>query len=635
MFDLVPVDHDPFADPPFKLIPVDHDPFAVGPAAQPADPAMAAAAAAAPQLVPVDHDPFAAAPTGAPPQIIVHPRSPNAPLDNPAGVDGIDDWFVPAADGYPDDWFIPAPLATPGQSGPGAQSNATVPPVSNPPAVRPDPSAAYWSLIPASRAGAFAWHPPIFLNSAGQFPSPAPAYDPPILPAGGLFGSIGRKLAASVNGPGIGYGLFGSRVKLPAASTDAPPSILGAGSNSAPSSIYPPYLGGSALPSYLADPTTPPNQSPFPSFAQFPDSTTAGAFPLGPWNSPSDITFQAPVTAAPPTRSILFNQAPAAWDPGAPDRNAANLEQTARTLGVSDLSLSKTGAPVVSPAPQLTITPQQALDFAHLVSPNLVDYLTKTLPPAPPLPSTPGKIPSSDNPYGPGAAFEGVTWLLAGLERGIVGPFEGVAGAVERSATDAALQGTRTALGAPALIGGNLPPEASGRIVAALQAAVNAGSLTRVRATVLLQRANGVGEAGGAKLEGPLARWLPKYDGTTYGLLITNEGRVVPLQSGPPRSFTRYPPSKHAEGKGAIWIRENGSSGGVLYHNNPEGTCGLCDRQLRTLLPSKAVLDVVPPPDAVPKNALAVTKPKPYIGNDIVPNPLPKIRQPDLFGNQP
>ena len=112
MFDLVPVDHDPFADPPFKLIPVDHDPFAVGPPAQPADPATAAAAA--PQLVPVDHDPFAAAPTGALPRIIVHPISPNAPPDSPADADGPDDWFVPMADGYPDDWFVPAPVATPG-----------------------------------------------------------------------------------------------------------------------------------------------------------------------------------------------------------------------------------------------------------------------------------------------------------------------------------------------------------------------------------------------------------------------------------------------------------------------------------------------------------------------------------------
>jgi hypothetical protein len=258
-FDLVSVDHDPFADPPVKLIPVDHDPFAVGPAAQPAGPAMPTAAA--PRLVPVDHNPFAAAPTDALPRIIVHPISPNAPSD----ADGIDDWFVPMADGYPDDWFVPPPLATPapGQSGPSAQSNAVVPPLSNPPAVWPDPSAAYWSLIPASRAGAFDWHPPIFPNSAGQFPLAPPAYDPPALPTGGLFGGIGRKLAASANGPGIGYGLFGNPVRLRAVNTDAPPSILGpiaplpytaptfASNSVLSSSTYPPYLGGSALPSYL------------------------------------------------------------------------------------------------------------------------------------------------------------------------------------------------------------------------------------------------------------------------------------------------------------------------------------------------------------------------------------------------
>jgi hypothetical protein len=287
------------------------------------------AGAAAPQLVPVDHDPFAVAPTGALPRIIVHPKPLNAPPETPAGSDGPDDWFVPTADGYPNDWFVPAPLATPGpgQSGPSAQSNTAVPPLSNPPAVRPDPSAAYWSLIPASRAGAFAWHPPIFPNSAGQLPSPSPAYDPPVLPVGGLFGGIGRKLAASVNGLGTGYGLFGNPVRLPAANTDGPPSIFGDiaplpytapafVSNPTLSSTYPPYLGGSALPSYLADPPPPPNQSPPASLPQLQGPTSTGVSPLGPWNSPPAIPFQYPAAAAPPTRSVLFNQAPAAWDLG-------------------------------------------------------------------------------------------------------------------------------------------------------------------------------------------------------------------------------------------------------------------------------------------------------------------------------
>jgi len=182
MVDLIPVDHDPFDDPPADLIPVDHDPFAVGPVAQPADPAAAGAGTAAPQLVPVDHDPFAAARTGVIPRIIVHPMTSNPPPDNPAGADGIDDWFVPTADGYPDDWFVPAPVATPGQSGPGAQSNAAVPPLSNPPALRPDPFAAFGSLIPTSRVGAMAWDPPIFPGDSTSFSPDRPT--PSVWPAG-------------------------------------------------------------------------------------------------------------------------------------------------------------------------------------------------------------------------------------------------------------------------------------------------------------------------------------------------------------------------------------------------------------------------------------------------------------------
>jgi hypothetical protein len=87
-----------------------------------------------------------------------------------------DDWFVPESDGYPDDWFVPA-SAAPGTTQPtpdpqvDAANSATTPQ----PAPRPDPFADYWPRIPASRAGAMAWHPPIFLNSPGQSPLPAPA----------------------------------------------------------------------------------------------------------------------------------------------------------------------------------------------------------------------------------------------------------------------------------------------------------------------------------------------------------------------------------------------------------------------------------------------------------------------------
>jgi hypothetical protein len=98
------------------------------------------------------------------------------PAQPSGGADGPDDWFVPASDGYPDDWFLPA-------SGvPGTAQPASGPPLSsaNPtltarPTARPDPLAAYWSRVPASRVGAMAWHPPIFLDSTKQFPLTVPA----------------------------------------------------------------------------------------------------------------------------------------------------------------------------------------------------------------------------------------------------------------------------------------------------------------------------------------------------------------------------------------------------------------------------------------------------------------------------
>jgi hypothetical protein len=106
------------------------------------------------------------------PHIVV---SPKPPPDAPAP-DGIDDWFVPwqategpndwvapgsrSADGYPDDWIAPPPAAL----GTGQLSSARPPNAANSasfhPALPPDPFAAYWSTIPASRVGAMAWDPP-------------------------------------------------------------------------------------------------------------------------------------------------------------------------------------------------------------------------------------------------------------------------------------------------------------------------------------------------------------------------------------------------------------------------------------------------------------------------------------------
>ena len=169
MFDFVPVDHDPFADPPVKADSGRSRSafFQVGPVAQPADPAMAAAAAAAPresqcQSITI-HLAARANRSAATANHRPIPASPNAPLEQSRrGVDGIDDWFVPAADGYPDrHWFIPKPLATPGQSGPGAQSNAT-----RSACLQPALRFGRILLRPTGRSSRravpalFAWHPP-------------------------------------------------------------------------------------------------------------------------------------------------------------------------------------------------------------------------------------------------------------------------------------------------------------------------------------------------------------------------------------------------------------------------------------------------------------------------------------------
>jgi hypothetical protein len=108
---------------------------------------------------------------------------------------GLDDWVAPAPapsrpaaqvspvtaidpqDGGLDDWIPPTPSPAPGaaQPAPSPQPSVAGPGTSNPPAGPPDLRAAYWSLIPASRAGAMAWHPPIFLPSNPFSPENIPA----------------------------------------------------------------------------------------------------------------------------------------------------------------------------------------------------------------------------------------------------------------------------------------------------------------------------------------------------------------------------------------------------------------------------------------------------------------------------
>jgi hypothetical protein len=146
---------------------------------------------------------------------------------------------------------------------------------------------------------------------------------------------------------------------------------------------------------------------------------------IGPANAP----------AATPPRSVLFNNSPAPWDLGARERDLASLGQGAQSLGFSDLPISKSGQPIVPTRPQLSTAQEQALYAARLLSPNLVDYLTKTLPPPAPFPSAPGKIPSLDNPYAVLAALEAGTSLIP--EARTPGM---AASVVERGAAEAALE---------------------------------------------------------------------------------------------------------------------------------------------------------------------------------------------------
>jgi RHS repeat-associated protein len=115
---------------------------------------------------------------------------------------------------------------------------------------------------------------------------------------------------------------------------------------------------------------------------------------------------------------------------------------------------------------------------------------------------------------------------------------------------------------------------------------------------------------------------LPAFDGTTRGVLRLNEGGPdVPLASGAaPAQYRNYPAAGHVEGQAAIIIRQRGSTGGTVWHNNPRGTCPMCRSNVPTLLPERSILNVVPPENAVaPPGWLG--QPYPFLGNASAPKP--------------
>lgn len=112
---------------------------------------------------------------------------------------------------------------------------------------------------------------------------------------------------------------------------------------------------------------------------------------------------------------------------------------------------------------------------------------------------------------------------------------------------------------------------------------------------------------------------LPEFDGKkTRGVLRTSDGTEIEFESGGSPAYKNASAS-HAEGKAAIYMRENGIDEGTIFHNNPNGTCNYCDKGLSTLLPEGATLTVVPPENAVAPNKYWIDVPKTYIGNGNAP----------------
>jgi hypothetical protein len=243
--------------------------------------------------------------------------------------------------------------------------------------------------------------------------------------------SIGRPLGPFTPDPGLARGgLFGSgpdpSSTLPVLPFD--PGVPTAASPANPGPPRAPYTLG--MPPRL------------PPLTQFQSPVETSALALDPSSSPDVGPPNTP--AASPTRSVLFNHPPAPWDLGARDRDLAALDEAAWNASPSGLPLSKSGQPMFPPPPSSSY--DQALYAGRLLSPNLVDYFTKTLPPPPPFPATPGKIPSLNNPYLVPGALEAVTWFTPEARLG-----GAVAGGVERGAAEAALQAAKTAVDSPAL----------------------------------------------------------------------------------------------------------------------------------------------------------------------------------------
>ena len=112
-------------------------------------------------------------------------------------------------------------------------------------------------------------------------------------------------------------------------------------------------------------------------------------------------------------------------------------------------------------------------------------------------------------------------------------------------------------------------------------------------------------------------------DGTLYGTLSSSDianYNMSTIDATAINSLPLFNLLGVIEGKAALYMRENGISEATVYHNNPNGTCGFCDRQVPALLPEGAKLTVVPPSNSVANNARAILVPKTYTGNSTIPS---------------
>lgn len=86
------------------------------------------------------------------------------------------------------------------------------------------------------------------------------------------------------------------------------------------------------------------------------------------------------------------------------------------------------------------------------------------------------------------------------------------------------------------------------------------------------------------------------------------------MTGGEPTPYLNYVAAGHVEGKAAIQIRQMGSTGGTIHHNNPNGICVYCHHTVPTLLPVGATLTVVPPPQAKAPSPRWHAEPTTYVG---------------------